>query len=62
MLQQHLPFTVLKLLLEFKSKEAALKLQQHLPFTVLKLIKVVDIKGRETAELQQHLPFTVLKL
>ena len=60
-LQQHLPFTVLKL-----SQEMILTnlfaLQQHLPFTVLKLdLETLVIEEKEST-LQQHLPFTVLKL
>ena len=63
LLQQHLPFTVLKL------TEAAiiinislLMLQQHLPFTVLKPDKKLFNLLKACIALQQHLPFTVLKL
>ena len=62
LLQQHLPFTVLKL------TEAAiiinislLMLQQHLPFTVLKPDKKLFNLLKACIALQQHLPFTVLK-
>ena len=62
MLQQHLPFTVLKLLnTGYHCHQKLLKLQQHLPFTVLKPIEIDDTNQRRMA-LQQHLPFTVLKL
>ena len=37
-LQQHLPFTVLKLPQELGIAKLTAKLQQHLPFTVLKLV------------------------
>ena len=37
LLQQHLPFTVLKLAPNVTIAVANTKLQQHLPFTVLKL-------------------------
>ena len=62
MLQQHLPFTVLKLRriyihLIFPSNT----LQQHLPFTVLKLNNSMNTRCH-SVRLQQHLPFTVLKL
>ena len=35
-LQQHLPFTVLKLIIKTCDKHNFFSLQQHLPFTVLK--------------------------
>ena len=35
-LQQHLPFTVLKLKTDPTTLQAIVELQQHLPFTVLK--------------------------
>ena len=61
-LQQHLPFTVLKLRYhKFLIKELVFTLQQHLPFTVLKLEKKYLKKLKQNL-LQQHLPFTVLKL
>ena len=61
-LQQHLPFTVLKLI-DISSLVSIFydALQQHLPFTVLKRSDVVRVQ-RVSFELQQHLPFTVLKL
>ena len=37
LLQQHLPFTVLKHQLFYRPSSTNRKLQQHLPFTVLKL-------------------------
>ena len=59
-LQQYLPFTVLKLFTTIKYRFTHFKLQQYLPFTVLKLIchktKLVNLVA-----LQQYLPFTVLK-
>ena len=59
-MQQHLPFTVLKLLRDTPSGMPHHKLQQHLPFTVLKQRNAV-IVAKAVLELQQHLPFTVLK-
>ena len=62
MLQQHLPFTVLKhpeIGIIFNSSIAA-SLQQHLPFTVLKHFLCPD-PTPQMRRLQQHLPFTVLK-
>ena len=63
MLQQHLPFTVLKLSKstpEVKISNSGL--QQHLPFTVLKLFEKIFLRFDIQQKLQQHLPFTVLKL
>ena len=40
LLQQYLPFTVLKLLLERLSSRSSRELQQYLPFTVLKLFNL----------------------
>ena len=65
MLQQYLPFTVLKqssYAYEIAQVNDELKLQQYLPFTVLKphFFKVRMNLALET--LQQYLPFTVLKL
>ena len=63
-MQQHLPFTVLKLLVGSvnASTTVSSELQQHLPFTVLKrLYHLSSVKANMLA-LQQHLPFTVLKL
>ena len=61
-LQQHLPFTVLKLF-GFRKLGACrlLALQQHLPFTVLKHSTELLISDPPLLTLQQHLPFTVLK-
>ena len=62
MLQQSLPFTVLKPRRPSPSRALLFNsLQQSLPFTVLKLNKASDASLRRTA-LQQSLPFTVLKL
>ena len=61
-MQQHLPFTVLKLG-QYANPfylHLLLRLQQHLPFTVLKLI-LSFWANKFTVGLQQHLPFTVLK-
>ena len=44
-LQQHLPFTVLKLHERIQTATTPSSLQQHLPFTVLKLIAVVAVKN-----------------
>ena len=60
-LQQHLPFTVLKLNVKNSERRESIQLQQHLPFTVLKLLVVV-LANTSAIWLQQHLPFTVLKL
>ena len=60
-MQQHLPFTVLKLNKLTEETVRQFELQQHLPFTVLKQKKnALNTNGRSA--LQQHLPFTVLKL
>ena len=63
MLQQYLPFTVLKQIKQEQlSKTIILSLQQYLPFTVLKLgIHPPTISVEYTTSLQQYLPFTVLK-
>ena len=45
-LQQHLPFTVLKLNV-ISDRKFYLTLQQHLPFTVLKLSKYSSAYGME---------------
>ena len=59
MLQQYLPFTVLK---HWASNlETNLTLQQYLPFTVLKH-HLRYFYGYDLLSLQQYLPFTVLKL
>ena len=60
-LQQHLPFTVLKLSLSvLRSVIFTRWLQQRLPFTVLK--QEIEIFARShVSRLQQRLPFTVLK-
>ena len=60
MLQQYLPFTVLKRLLNDKFLKSSL-LQQYLPFTVLKLCKATLEHKCLLVQLQQYLPFTVLK-
>ena len=62
MLQQYLPFTVLKLdNIHLVMVWSLLQLQQYLPFTVLKLaINFLMIEF--LSSLQQYLPFTVLKL
>ena len=66
MLQQYLPFTVLKRNLSTYYKRrtccTTLRLQQYLPFTVLKLYMMLIDEGRDVGKLQQYLPFTVLKL
>ena len=61
-LQQHLPFTVLKLpYLTILLHDLQLPvLQQHLPFTVLKPRRNFPCIKIQNG-LQQHLPFTVLK-
>ena len=62
MLQQRLPFTVLKLIVFFNNKFVnRASLQQRLPFTVLKRIRAI-YKSIVFLRLQQRLPFTVLKL
>ena len=62
-MQQHLPFTVLKLTnLIVIFCIGTCWLQQHLPFTVLKRWARTNLTEEVYRELQQHLPFTVLKL
>ena len=58
MLQQHLPFTVLKPLKKSYLSLQASVLQQHLPFTVLKRL-AIDRNSYFVPKLQQHLLFTV---
>ena len=63
MLQQYLPFTVLKqekydTCLTYKF----IQLQQYLPFTVLKHPDTFKKQSGDSDALQQYLPFTVLKL
>ena len=60
MLQQYLPFTVLKLDGRFFTSTSVTGLQQYLPFTVLKQLTAYTHTGSPMA-LQQYLPFTVLK-
>ena len=61
LLQQYLPFTVLKQLSDIFFAPS-LKLQQCLPFTVLKLLMdVLHDTHTNNKKLQQCLPFTVLK-
>ena len=62
-LQQHLPFTVLKLVFSVDNFHDDILLQQHLPFTVLKQYMRHNHNEINIVEhvLQQHLPFTVLK-
>ena len=66
LLQQYLPFTVLKLAYNrFCSSHQAGSLQQYLPFTVLKLAQNCSVPNASLMRffrLQQYLPFTVLKL
>ena len=63
MLQQCLPFTVLKPKGILADDEVLVALQQCLPFTVLKhSIGVLLSDASTTFKLQQCLPFTVLKL
>ena len=57
MLQQYLPFTVLKLNLSIANVFHCNMLQQYLPFMVLKQLS--DIFFAPSLKLQQHLPFTV---
>ena len=59
LLQQHLPFTVLKRLLFLRCQANTILLRQHLPFTVLKRVKVYDFCFKHFTWLRQHLPFTV---
>ena len=62
LLQQYLPFTVLKRPgTAFDPINDMLKLQQYLPFTVLKLCTRYWSSPCDS-QLQQYLPFTVLKL
>ena len=62
LLQQYLPFTVLKHPDTFKKQSGdSDALQQYLPFTVLKLLVCQELHHLVYA-LQQYLPFTVLKL
>ena len=61
MLQQYLPFTVLKPIINWNGNFILL-LQQYLPFTVLKLKIECIMQKDKFPELQQYLPFTVLKL
>ena len=60
MLQQYLPFTVLKLTISRNNSIESDTLQQYLPFTVLKPTILVSI-DYDAIKLQQYLPFTVLK-
>ena len=62
MLQQLLPFTVLKPSRQLPLRQARHKLQQLLPFTVLKRNYNDLLLLRVHYKLQQLLPFTVLKL
>ena len=64
MLQQYLPFTVLKRteMYQFvRLLQMLLELQQYLPFTVLKPNEGKLAIKVNIDELQQYLPFTVLK-
>ena len=62
MLQQCLPFTVLKHMQESSSWILdIILLQQCLPFTVLKQFAERSAKRFNMSALQQYLPFTVLK-
>ena len=59
MLQQYLPFTVLKPT-NIESVGRVIQLQQYLPFTVLKRIFCkINSSHDYPPELQQYLPFTV---
>ena len=62
MLQQYLPFTVLKPQ-EISPRRGNFRsqLQQYLPFTVLKLWNLSCLLKSNGCRLQQYLPFTVLK-
>ena len=60
MLQQYLPFTVLKLKNADFRYDSGFGLQQYLPFTVLKH-DYNEVQKLLIGELQQYLPFTVLK-
>ena len=60
LLQQYLPFTVLKQIFEGRRLcTIVCRLQQYLPFTVLK--RSIEIVATVITALQQYLPFTVLK-
>ena len=59
LLEQCLPFTVLKPTNTLTNSFAQLQLEQCLPFTVLKLNKFLYFDV--VLELEQCLPFTVLK-
>ena len=61
MLQQSLPFTVLKLECFIQHIMTTFKLQQSLPFTVLKPYNINIANSFYYTKLQQSLPFTVLK-
>ena len=63
MLQQYLPFTVLKPFGMRSSRRLMMlvKLQQYLPFTVLKRNQQIQCMLGILRQLQQYLPFTVLK-
>ena len=62
MLQQPLPFTVLKHTNKNNSVDYDVRLQQPLPFTVLKPSMFPCVMNQIFFQLQQPLPFTVLKL
>ena len=62
MLQQYLPFTVLKHIAMEDVRNAKIELQQYLPFTVLKpCLRYNPLGFHILHKLQQYLPFTVLK-
>ncbi len=61
LLQQYLPFTVLKLISSVIYKRSYSRLQQYLPFTVLKHFIRIFWRRLNSYVLQQYLPFTVLK-
>ena len=62
MLQQYLPFTVLKQTCCWMIPiGSTFELQQYLPFTVLKRINGICCYVNRFCWLQQYLPFTVLK-
>ena len=62
LLQQYLPFTVLKRTgVNHHANIATAMLQQYLPFTVLKPYNFTIKPSFVCASLQQYLPFTVLK-
>ena len=60
MLQQYLPFMVLKLYIFLTTSFKTYALQQYLPFMVLKHVREVDTMI-DNMMLQQYLPFAVLK-